>query len=325
MTDMKKFFKYFAGIAAAAALFACSPYEDYTTASYVVIDASALEVPEGPYKVAGADTLIAIPVWLHNNKTGCTVTYTVTDNTATVGTDYTLVDNSGTITFDPGKDSTAIEIKVTGQPGVFTQNVDFTVTLASATNEVPIGAINTCKVTIKDFDHPLTKLFGTYTMYQINLSTTPAYAYAKFPITISQYAGDPTKVWISDIIYFTYTYASYLTASPAVYADVSSDMKTITIPVPQTTKAHGDDMFNEMKEDDFFTLYAVSGTNPDKLEWDTKEGKITFTLQEDGSYLTNDSFALNVPSFVAKPDWLYYWMFALSSYNSDYPTRFVKE
>ncbi len=321
---MKKIINFIAGFAAVAALFACSSqYEDNKTWSFVVIDANEIEIPEGPY-VAGADTTIFIPVWLHNCKSGSTVSYTVTDNTATVGTDYTLVDNSGVLNFDAGVDSLAIELKITGQTGTFTGNVDFSIALVSATNDVVIASTDKCKVTIKDLDHPLSALFGEYKMHQVNISSS-SYIYTEYPITISAYEGDATKVWIQDIIYLTYTYGAYFKNPCKVYANVSSEMSKIEIPVPQTTETYSGDLFNGMEEDDFLTLYAITGTDPDALEWTTdKEGVITFTKQEDGSYKTEDSFALNVPSVVKKPDWMYYYMFAFSSFNSAAPTYFSK-
>jgi len=320
---MKNILKYFAGIAAAAALFACSPYEDYTTTAFVVLDANTIEIPEGPY-TAGTDTLISIPVHIQNHKDACTVAYTVTDVDATAGTDYTLVDNSGVLNFAAGVETQEIEIKISGQPGLFTGNLSFIIALTSATNDVVVAATNECEVVIKDLDHPLSALFGTWNIDAVNLGTSGSYGYYTHPIVISAYAGDATKVWIDHITLFTYNYASYLTTSPAVYANVSSDLKTISIPVPQTTKAHSSDMFNGVKEDDFFTLYAFTGTNPDALEWDKKPGNITFTLQADGSYTTADSYGLNIPSFVAKPDWLYYYMFAFTSFNAAYPTVIYK-
>ena len=287
---MKKIINFIAGFAAVAALFACSSqYEDNKTWSFVVIDANEIEIPEGPY-VAGADTTIFIPVWLHNCKSGSTVSYTVTDNTATVGTDYTLVDNSGVLNFGEGVDSLAIGIKITGQAGVFTKNVDFTIALASATNDVVIASTDKCKITIKDLDHPLAAILGDYGitgvfLYYSNGNVYNFSAVSFASITLTPDEKDVSKVWFSDIGPAFYLFN--MGKSSPFYGIVSEDMKTIKVPYGQ-----GIVILEEYPVE--LAPAVLDTTVGDVVAGDFKEGDaIVFTLDETASgkvYVSTDSW-----------------------------------
>ena len=121
---MKNIFKAIAVLAGVAGLAACTKYAEYETAPFASLDFRSATVEES--KTAATFTL---PVHVYNYDGACSVTYTVDAGTAKEGVDYSLVDASGVLNFAEGTDTQNITISVTGQPGVYTGNLKFTVTL----------------------------------------------------------------------------------------------------------------------------------------------------------------------------------------------------
>ena len=210
---MKNIFKAIAVLAGVAGLAACTKYAEYETAPFASLDFRSATVEES--KTAATFTL---PVHVYNNDGACSVTYTVDAGTAKEGVDYSLVDASGVLNFAEGTDTQNITISVTGQPGVYTGNLKFTVTLKSASNDVQIGAIKTCTVTVKDLDHPLSAILGEY-----DADGTDVFGRGiVWPLTFSADEENDHKVWIKNIVGFVYY--NDLDWDLSVYGIVSDDL-----------------------------------------------------------------------------------------------------
>lgn len=288
--SMKKIVRIIATVAAALSIFACTDkYAEYKVVPFVSLDIDAATVEE-----SNPASLLTVPVRLYNaGNTACTVTYTVTDVNAVQGTDYTLLDNSGVLEFKAGEDSLAIQFNITGQPGTFTGNVAFDIELVSASNDVELG--NTCvaEITIKDLDHPLSALFGAYTMKAVTYNGSNL-VYPSWTMNMSAYDGDPTRVWMDNLTAFTVAYGNYTGAAPT-FGIVSADKKTITIPLPQKTKgdlsAFGFDNVWMMAHEGYgggAGVYITDGTN------------IVFTQGADGTWSTTQSFGAGHPDDLAE-------------------------
>lgn len=308
---MKTIIKLFSAVAALSALVSCSIKEDYNNVAFASVDYDSKKVEE-----TTDGTTVTLPVHVYNVNSDCTVAYDVVDITAKQGVDYTVSGN-GVLNFPAGTEVQNIEINIKGQPGLYTGDTKFQIVLKSATNNVTIGSYNSCTFAIVDKDHPLISLFGTYTYKSLQLDKdthSPTY-FGWTTMNISQYEGDPTKVWIDKLFVLQLWYGSYLT--PGVgkcYANVSSDLKTISIPVPQNFNTSPVDLFGVPGD---FWIYKC-----DFLTFSTAESEIVFTLQEDGSYKTEDDFGLNVPGMTG--DWFYYGLNAFATYDPSKPTYFKK-
>ena len=107
---------------------------------------------------------VSLPVSIYN-PTGSEVQVAVTaiDGLATEGVDYEIVSPaSGLLTFS-GEDTTKnIEVAITDYSGEFTGSMDFKIQIASASEGLSVGALNTASFTIKDLDHPLSMFIGTW-------------------------------------------------------------------------------------------------------------------------------------------------------------------
>ena len=142
-------------------------------------------------------------------------------------------------------------------------------------------------------------------------------------MTISAYEGNAYRCWLSNINYFCSAYASDLDGKCQVYAEVSKDLKTITIPVPQTIETTGANAFGDTNH---FVYYYFNGKNKSGTI-STDPGEIVFTLQDDGSYMTTDPYSMSNAEDVAAYGGSFYWyyMTVFSQFNStSYPTKFTK-
>ena len=326
---MRKIFIAIAAIAGLAGLAACNTAETYKAAPFATLDVRSATVTE-----SAAGTVYALPVHVNNATGDCTVTYAIEDITAKNGLDYTPADASGVLNFPAGTDSLAIKVNVKGQVGTFTGNQAFKISLVSATNDVQIGAIKTCTVTIADPDHPLTALFGKYQMSAVDIASYDSatgrvgYNYFKWDITLSQYEGNPYRVWIDFPVYIASpdAYGAYLkntAEQPGAYAEVSEDMKTITIPTPQELAYKASDLFNGVPADEHFKIYKYDGGNA-SASFITEPDQIVFTLQADGSYVTTDNYGICIESATAD-GWFYYYCNVFGGFNANYPAGFVKK
>ena len=219
-------------LACVAGFLACNKVSSYTSVPFAAIDARSITVKE--------DTLINIPVRVYNKTGDCSITYTAIDGTAVNGLDYEFLNPSGVLNFPEGVYEQGILVKIIGQPGVYTGNTSFEIALKSATNNIAFSPVSTCKITISDVDHPLTSLFGKYTISGLTVDTsTGQLAYPKWEFEMSAVEGNPTKVEVSDLTPLTSAYGPYLDGSVAVIGTVSEDLKTIVFDTPQEVEATG--------------------------------------------------------------------------------------
>lgn len=268
---MKNIFKAIAVLAGVAGLAACTKYAEYETAPFASLDFRSATVEES--KTAATFTL---PVHVYNYDGACSVTYTVDAGTAKEGVDYSLVDASGVLNFAEGTDTQNITISVTGQPGVYTGNLKFTVTLKSASNDVQIGAIKTCTVTVKDLDHPLSAILGEY-----DADGTDVFGRGiVWPLTFSADEENDHKVWIKNIVGFVYY--NDLDWDLSVYGIVSDDLKTITIPYLQKTGIQWD------AAEDYMQLCSWAVVDDDIAE-DETPGEFKLVWNERYGGFINDS------------------------------------
>lgn len=311
---MKKIFKIFAAVSVFAGLVSCVKYADYKTAPFTSFDVSSAKIIE-PLEGEPAISY-KLPVHVYNATSDCAVSYEIKDVTAKQGVDYTVVGGTGVLNFAKGEDTQHIEFSITGQPGIFTGDVNFQVILKEATNDVTIGAISTAKITIADKDHPLVDLFGEYNLSAV-FSNAGGYSYTTWTLNVTEYIGDVTKVWLDNLVFYAYYYPTDFSGTPQVYGIVSDDKKTITIPTPQDTGVDCEAGWDFGDVDYEVWLYRTS-----KLSFEVDQTPIVFTLQEDGTYITGDDYAFNVPS---KEDaFPYYYGNVISSFNPNYPTVLEK-
>lgn len=296
--------KYLANILiAGAAIFAlasCSHVAPYTGEDFVAFY-------KGSYTVNESSGSFKIPVkaYPQNGSANTSVSFKVVEGTAKSGTNFTVEPASGVLTF-AGDSTQYITVNVIDQDGIFTGDLGFAIAIASTTNDYTFPNYNTVKVTIKDEDHPLLDLFGSYTMGGIVLSTS-GYRQEEWDMEISAYDGDVTRVWLDVTTpFFSSSYYASYAPHAEVYAVVSDDKSTITIPYPQTCESTAAAAFGL---DENFTFY---GWDDDAGVFITAPGNIVFTKQEDGSYETPDYYGFATPSETG--GLFYYWMNAWGAY-----------
>lgn len=154
---MKQIFKILAGAAVIASSAACSQKIDFETFSYARLEAGAYTFNED----AGT---VTVPVFARAKDgsplSGGSVSFEVVDNTAKAGTDFTVEPAGGSVTLSDGKG--AITIHIVNKSGEFTGDCNFYINLTGVSDGLTLGGIYNTRVTIKDLDHPLANLFGTY-------------------------------------------------------------------------------------------------------------------------------------------------------------------
>lgn len=305
---MKKIFKILAVVSVFAGLVSCVKYADYKTEPFASLDVSSAKIIE---PAVGEQAIsYKLPVHVYNATSDCSVSYEVKDVNAKQGVDYTVIGGTGVLNFAKGVETQEIEFSISGQPGTFTGDISFQVVLKEATNNVALGAISTAKITIADKDHPLVALFGDYEVTGICNLDGKLY-YETWPVKLSMYEGDVTRVWISDLMPFFYEYG-VSGKTGMVYGVVSDDFKTITIPTPQDYHVDLTGVFSGL-DDPYLWFYRTS-----KYDFQVEQTPIVFTLQEDGTYITNDDCGVNTRDNLS--DWFYYGMNLMPSAVSGYPT-----
>ena len=320
---MKNIAKIIAAGSVLFALAACSHVAKYTTDDFVAVAATS-------YTVVESTTTLVVPVCAYpaNGESNTTVSFDVKDGSAVAGTDYTFAPANGVLNFS-GDKAQSITITIIGHQGEFTGDRKFTIELKDATNNYELSPLNKVSVTIKDEDHPLTSLFGNYDLVGISYYKSDGYYQVGIPMTISPYEGDVTRVWMKGFVAFNRQdwYSGYFTDS-SVYGIVSSDMKTITIPVPQGTPSKAS-IFGY--DDEYFTMYKYDTT----YKWEDEESAsgrfingnetIVFSLDEEsGVYVTTDAYGFTVPSEAAAGKPLYDDLVMYSDKYTGYATYFVR-
>lgn len=257
-----------------------------------------------------------------------TVTFATVDGAARAGVDYEVVDNPyGTLTFKEGVETNYVKINIINHEGEYTGNLNFKFNLVSATDGVTLAANKSCTVTIKDLDHPLVELFGTYTVSGV-FYEGGAYSYY-WESAVAPVEGDPTLVTITNLVPFTADdfYGAYFDEPMTVVGKVSDDKTKITISTPQKTNIGPGGLFTGFTSDDYFYLYKSVSTGA--LTHLTTEETIVFTKVEDGVWSTTDGYGMASPTMggasIDPSDLFYSDMDMISWLNPAKPTLLVKD
>jgi len=248
------------------AMASCSHVAEYTSQSFVALGRASFTVQEdvGSFQ-------IPVTVYPTDGKPNTSVTFKINETSAKAGTDFTVEPASGVLAFSA--DSTQyITVTVKNDVGVFTGDKKFTIELESATNGYTRSNYMTSQVTIKDLDHPLSAILGTYTKAGVADYWGDTYDFA---ITISPYPDDITKVLVENLD--PYFAGNGFTADKGVNVfegDVSEDMTQIVVAAGQPV-GYNDvalDVFNDASPDTAtaYSDYLVILVNKD-------EGTITLT------------------------------------------------
>lgn len=222
---MNKIVKIIAGLAAVASLAACSQKAEYTTYPYVRLNANAYTYTED----AGT---VTIPVYAYANgferteKVSTEVSFVVKDGTAKAGTNYSVEPASGVLSFD-GTSEAAITIKIVDLPGEYTSDLNFTIELTGASNGFTLGGLSDATVTIKDNDHPLANILGTYKTGTVADNWGDTYVITS---VVAPVEGSTSEVTISNLCPYSLSQGF----SHTLTGVVSDDHKTITLASPQS-------------------------------------------------------------------------------------------
>ncbi len=222
---MKKAYKIIACAAILTAVVGCRREMEFQTVPFANIYNESISVDEN----VGT---ITIPVSLSAIKgdKNTSVTFKVIEGKAKEGTNFTVEPSGKVLNFN-GTDTQNITVNVIEQAGVFTGSLDFKIELVSATNDYTLGGTTATSVTIKDLDHPLANLFGTFS------GAAPGYWGDKYTASV-QILADPddiNKVLVYNLE--TYLADNGLTAPKynVFTGTVNAEKNKITIPTGQKT------------------------------------------------------------------------------------------
>ncbi|MCR4860851.1 MAG: hypothetical protein K5910_09330 [Bacteroidales bacterium] len=201
--------------------------------AFVAFDKAAFSCSE-------TDGEISVPVTLASlDGMSTTVSYGAVDGTAKSGVNYELVDGAGTLTFTPTARTQYVKVRVL-DPGVeyedgervsglYTGDLKFKLEFKS-TGDVGTSMQNACTVTIKDIDHPMSALLGTYK------TEGPDYfsggATVSWMMTITKDASDDHMVWFDNI----FGNDGWAGDDMLYYGNVDADLTTITVPLGQESE-----------------------------------------------------------------------------------------
>jgi len=182
---MNRIFKFF-GIAAVVAFAASCANVEYQEYPYVTLVTTSLSVNEN---VGTVDVTLA-----SHNLNGKTVTATleIVDGTAKNGTNISL--SSPTVTFN-GDEQKTVSVSIIDNPGVYTGTLSCRINLSGASDGAEIGSFNSVKVNIKDLDHPLADVLGTYTAVDGDG--------ASWEVTVEADPNNTSKVLVKNIDNYT--------------------------------------------------------------------------------------------------------------------------
>ena len=230
---MKKIIAYLSIIIAGGLLASCNLNETPAfsdSEAFVAFDKVAIPVEEDTSAVSSR---LRVPVRLTSlDGLTSTVTYQVfegprpapgaaLDAGAQEGRDYELVGGSSVLTFTDANPVQYIEFDILSHRGEFTGDRTFGVKLISS-GSVNKGRADSVAITILDLDHPLSFLFGTYSVFGPNYFSRPD----TWNVAIEKDPEDITKVWINNLVVDG--------TNQKVYGIVNAENTTIKIPVKQT-------------------------------------------------------------------------------------------
>ena len=185
------------------------------------------------------DGEISIPVTLASlNGMNTTISYEAVNGTAKAGTNFDLVDGTGTLTFTPDARTQYIKVKIydpdvtykgtTRVGGKYTGDLKFKLAFKS-TGDVNSSMESSCTVTIKDIDHPMSALLGSYTAKGLDYF---AGGMSKWTMSILKDAKDDHMVWFFNI----FGNDNWADDDTIYYGIVDEDLSTITVPLGQESE-----------------------------------------------------------------------------------------
>lgn len=223
---MKKTFRILTAASVVLLSLACSRLEKFEHHTFATFN-------DSEYIVEETVGTLKVPVTLYNSDGNVNVVVKTVDGTATGGKDYSIVEPaSGVLAFAQGETTKEITIQINNHSGEYTGNLGFSVELSSSTDGLEVGSVSAVSVTIKDLDHPLSKLFGVFS------GAAPGYWGDAYTATV-QITSDPkdvNKVLVYNLD--TYLASNGLTAAKGynIYSgEVNDKQNTITIANNQRT------------------------------------------------------------------------------------------
>ncbi|MCR5351785.1 MAG: hypothetical protein K6E35_04755 [Bacteroidales bacterium] len=248
---MKKVLLYitlFAGIFAATSCDKNLPPVFDDANAFVAFDSATASIDEAVVEKDGSiknQATLRIPVTLASVK-GLTETvkFTVADGTAKAGVNYNLKTTSGTISFDAENRTQYIEFEIL-YFNEYTGDLNFIVTLSENEN-INLGYLSSCTVTVGDVDHPLSALIGEYTATSGDGNV--------WSMVLKKDEKDDHMVWFFNI----FGNAGWAIDGTMFYGNVDDEMESINIPFGQQS------------------VYKYGGETPVTLYWldnDDKVGK----------------------------------------------------
>lgn len=226
------------------------------------------------FSCSETDGEISIPVTLASlNGMSTTISYSAVNGSAVQGTNFDLVDGTGTLSFTPDARTQYIKVRiydpdVTYQGterigGRYTGDLKFKLEFKS-TGDVSSSMESACTVTIKDIDHPMSALLGTYTTKGFDYFADD---FSTWTMTITKDASDDHMVWFDNI----FGNDGWTGDDMLYYGNVDDDLTTITVPLGQESEyLYGGS-----------TAVLLLGLDEDMNGYDS--GNLVITIKKDAS------------------------------------------
>lgn len=264
---------FIAAISALLLAASCNRQVEYEFAPYATLHNTFYQINEDVGE-------ICIPVLVKNtNGSDVQISFNIEEGKAVEGVDYELISPvNKLLTFTDNVDSLAIVIKVIQSDNEFTGSRDFTVSIASATEGIPLTYYDKATVKIEDIDHPLV-IAGLVGQWDGTLmfATNPP---TPLTTTLKTYV-DPdddtyTKLFVEGWEAHP-NYAGFALPLQAVYDEKTS---SIIIPYGQAAWDPGVDGYG-------FVFYGFDGSNPIDLQ--LLHDPATGTLTQQSYYGCNNT------------------------------------
>jgi len=232
---MKKVLLYitlFAGIFAATSCDKNLPPVFDDANAFVAFDSATASIDEAIIAEDGSimdQATLRIPVTLASVKgLSETVKFTVADGTAKAGVNYNLKTTSGTLSFDAEHRTQYVEFEIL-YFDEYTGDLNFIVTLSENEN-INLGYLSSCTVTVGDVDHPLSALIGEYTATSGDGNV--------WSMVLKKDEKDDHMVWFFNI----FGNAGWAIDGTMFYGNVDDEMESINIPFgQQSVYKYGDE------------------------------------------------------------------------------------